>query len=119
MQNENRSNVEKATSSQCMIDIQGMKYQSCVRKITDTLKENEAVVSVQINLELKEGVVIYEADKISTSQIVDIVNSLGFVSTLKLSTIESLKGKVFLILSSVRKTGLNCKLSHKQNVRGM
>jgi len=81
-------------SSKCVIDIQGMKFQSCVSKITDALNEKEAIVDVQINLELKEGVVMHDADGINTSQIVDIVNNLGFFSTLKLSTPEALKGKL-------------------------
>ena len=71
-----------------------MKFQSCVSKITDALNEKEAIVDVQINLELKEGVVMHDADGINTSQIVDIVNNLGFFSTLKLSTPEALKGKL-------------------------
>ena len=73
-----------------------MKCQSCIRKITDTLSENKAVLNVQINLELKEGVVMHDADGISAPQIVDIVNSLGFLSVLKLSTSETLKGTIYL-----------------------
>ena len=84
-QNSFRDNIEEAVSLQCVIDIQGMKCQSCVRKITDTLTEKDGVTNVLINLELKEGVVMYEGSKIGPQQITEIVQNLGFISTLKLS----------------------------------
>ena len=77
--------MELGRSSKCVIDIQGMKCQSCVRKITDTLTEKEGVTNVLINLELKEGVVMYDEDKIEPQRIAEIIQDLGFVSTLKLS----------------------------------
>ena len=72
-------------SSKCVINIQGMKCQSCVRKITDTLTEREGVTNVLIDLELKEGVVMYDSSKIRPQQIIEIVQNLGFISTLKLA----------------------------------
>ena len=62
-----------------------MKCQSCVRKITDTLTENEGIKNVLVNLEFKEGVVMYDGNKIEPQKIAEIVQNLGFVSTLKLS----------------------------------
>ena len=82
--NFRRCHTETTESSKCVIDIQGMKCQSCVRKITNTLNEKEGVTNVLVNLELKEGVVMYDALSISPSQIVEIVQSLGFISMLKL-----------------------------------
>ena len=80
-----REDVERAEFLKCVVDIQGMKCQSCVRKITDTLTEKEGVTNVLINLELKEGVVMYDEDKIEPQRIAEIIQDLGFVSTLKLS----------------------------------
>merc|ERR550534_1409032 len=62
--------VERAEFLKCVVDIQGMKCQSCVRKITDTLTE-------------KEGVTMYDEDKIEPQRIAEIIQDLGFVSTLK------------------------------------
>ena len=73
------------SGSECVIDIQGMKCQSCVNKITNTLSEIEGVKNVLINLELKEGTVTYDVDLISPAQIVKAVETLGFVSMQKLA----------------------------------
>ena len=77
--------MELGRSSKCVIDIQGMKCQSCVCKITDTLTEKEGVTNVLINLELKEGVIMYDESRIGQQQILDIIKNLGFTSTLKLA----------------------------------
>ena len=93
-----RCNTKVAESLKCLIDIQGMKCQSCVRKITNKLSEIEGITSALISLELKEGAVIYDTDLISPSQIVEIVQSLGFVSMLKLSTTLARKGMKLVAL---------------------
>ena len=62
--------------TQCVINVEGIKFEHCVARIKDTLKKNK--VNADINKEEKLVKVSYDESKISVEQIKTIIEELGF-----------------------------------------
>ncbi len=63
------------------IGIDGMTCQSCVGLIESTVGELPGVMSVQVSLECKEGVVEYNDAVVSREQIKEAIDDMGFIVT--------------------------------------
>lgn len=69
--------------STCVVDIQGMRCQSCVKNIEKTISAKQGIISVIVNLEKKEGSVEYDEVLVNSNQIAEYISDMGFNSTLK------------------------------------
>ena len=77
--------------SSCVVDIQGMKCQSCVRNIEKTIGGKLGVTAVKVDLEKKEGTVQYDGELLNSAQIAEYIGAMGF--TAKVKQIASPSGK--------------------------
>jgi len=87
--------------SSCVVDIQGMRCQSCVKNIEKTIGAKPGIISVSVNLEKKEGSVEYDEVLVNSNQIAEFISDMGFNSTVKPSIDIPLNGTTFLILYSI------------------
>ncbi|XP_064404796.1 copper-transporting ATPase 1-like isoform X4 [Halichondria panicea] len=63
------------------IGIDGMTCHSCVNLVESTVGELPGVMSVQVSLECKEGVVEYNDAVVSKEQIKEAIDDMGFIVT--------------------------------------
>ena len=63
------------------IGIDGMTCQSCVKLIESTIGELPGVVSIEVSLEQKEGVVEYNDTLVTQEQIREAIDDMGFIIT--------------------------------------
>lgn len=76
----------------CVVDIQGMRCQSCVKNIEKTIGAKNGILSVKVNLEAKEGLVEYDEVFVNSNQIAEFISDMGFNSTVKASNNIELNG---------------------------
>lgn len=67
----------------CVVDIQGMKCQNCVRNIEKTIGGKLGITSIKVDLENKEGTVQYDEEIVKPDQISDFITAMGFPSKVK------------------------------------
>lgn len=67
----------------CVVDIQGMKCQNCVRNIEKTISGKLGVTSIKVDLEKKEGIVQYDENLVLPTQISEYIEAMGFASKVK------------------------------------
>lgn len=99
--------------STCLVDIQGMRCQSCVRNIQNTIGEKLGVISITVDLEKKEGFVKYVSDIITPTQISESIDDMGFPCFVKKEIVEQdplFKG-YYPILRAHTDQAFNAKLS--------
>lgn len=73
----------------CMIDIEGMTCQSCVKNIENVVAGKVGIISVKVDLESKEGCVTYDAHLVDPLQIISHVNSMEkFMAKIKTESIQ-------------------------------
>lgn len=73
----------------CVVDIQGMKCQNCVRNIEKTIGGKLGVTSIKVDLEKKEGTVQYDENLVLPTQISEFIEAMGFTSRVKPTDIFS------------------------------
>lgn len=64
------------------VDIQGMKCQSCVRKIEENVRNKLGVVNIKVVLDDKQAIVEYDPSLTNPASIIESIASLGFKSAL-------------------------------------
>ncbi|XP_076164002.1 copper-transporting ATPase 1 isoform X2 [Ptiloglossa arizonensis] len=69
--------------STVMIDINGMRCQSCVKNIEGTVSSRAGVVDVKVVLEEKVGYIEYKVNEITASELVEAIEDMGFVASLR------------------------------------
>jgi len=74
--------VDGGNTETVILNIEGMKCQSCVRKIERTVGEKSGVVSIKVSLSDKEATVVYSPWVTSSADIRDHVGNLGFTATI-------------------------------------
>ncbi len=75
--------MEPTKLSSCVVDIQGMRCQNCVRNIEKTISAKLGITSVKVDLEKKEGTVQYDEELVSPTQIAEFIEAMGFASKVK------------------------------------
>jgi Cu+-exporting ATPase len=75
--------MEATKISSCVIDIQGMKCQNCVRNIEKTIGGKLGITSVKVDLEKKEGTVQYDEELVNPTQIAEFISTMKFPSKVK------------------------------------
>ena len=75
--------MESATTATCLLEVRGMRCQNCVRKVEGSVGAKGGVISVKVNLELKECDVQYDSSLVNPSQLVCFITELGFDSNIK------------------------------------
>ena len=72
-------------SSYCetRIHIDGMTCQSCVKNIEGMISQKDGILSIIVNLELKEASVKYEPSKTGASEICEWIEDMGFEAEIK------------------------------------
>lgn len=75
--------MEPTKISSCVVDIQGMKCQNCVRNIEKTISAKLGIISVKVDLEKKEGTVQYDEELVNPTQIAEFIGTMGFASKVK------------------------------------
>lgn len=75
--------MEPGKSSSCLIDIQGMRCQSCVKNIEKTISGKLGILTIKVDLEKKEGSVQYDSEILTPDQIAEFIDDMGFGSTVK------------------------------------
>lgn len=88
--------MEPTAVLSCVVNIQGMKCQSCVRNIEKKVGDMLGVMSIKVDLEKKEGTVQYDSDLIQPIQVADFIQAMGFTSEIK--STEVFPGKKFCSL---------------------
>ena len=68
----------------CVVDIQGMRCQSCVKNIEKTIGAKNGILSVKVNLEAKEGLVEYDEVFVNSNRVVQIKKNFNLISFSKL-----------------------------------
>ena len=82
----------------CVVDIQGMRCQSCVKNIEKTIGAKTGILSIKVSLEQKEGCIEYDEVLVSSNQVAEFISDMGFHSTLKPSIDIQLNGKHFVVI---------------------
>ena len=72
-------------SSVCLLRVEGMVCESCVRLIESTLAKEEGVLAVKVSLAGKEALVQFNPQLKSASEIVSAVDDMGFEAELRAS----------------------------------
>lgn len=93
--------METNTASSCVIDIQGMRCQNCVRNIEKTIDAKPGIINVQVDLEKKEGTVQYDGELVNPTQISEFIAAMGFASKVKTTDISLGKVHIRCILKAV------------------
>ena len=78
--------MEPEKVSSCLVDIQGMRCQSCVRNIQNTIGQKLGVISIIVDLEKKEGLVKYAANIITPAEVAESIDDMGFPCVVKTET---------------------------------
>lgn len=79
---EQQSLLCLSNATKIQLKVQGMKCQSCVRKIEENLKSKLGIVKVKVLLDEKEAHVYYDPALIEPNAIKQSIESLGFKSFL-------------------------------------
>lgn len=71
-------------SSTCSvkIKIEGMRCQNCVNNIERTIGGRPEVTSVKVKLEEKAGYIEYKVNEITTRELLEAIQDMGFVASL-------------------------------------
>lgn len=80
------------------INIYGMTCMSCVRNIEGGISAKPGVVSIQVHLNEKLGVVKYDSGVINAQQIADWIDDMGFESNVAESAVSNRKTDVKKLL---------------------
>ena len=75
------------------LDINGISCQMCVSKIERKISKLEGVKSIVVNLANSRGKVVYDSEKIKLSEILHIMEKLGYKGTKHNDITESIKDK--------------------------
>ncbi|XP_069166086.1 copper-transporting ATPase 1 isoform X1 [Procambarus clarkii] len=67
----------------CIISIQGMTCNSCVRNIEGTIGVKTGVKSIKVDLEKAEGKVEFNPDVVTADLIADMIDDMGFEASVK------------------------------------
>ncbi|XP_042232654.1 copper-transporting ATPase 1-like isoform X3 [Homarus americanus] len=67
----------------CVISIQGMTCNSCVRNIEGTIGGKTGIKSVKVNLEKAEGTFNFNPDVVSADLIAGMIDDMGFEASVK------------------------------------
>lgn len=81
--------MEAKQPSSCLIDIQGMRCQSCVRNIENTISGKLGICSIKVDLEKKEGLVEYDGELVNPEQIAEFIDDMGFDAKVKSKVLDS------------------------------
>ncbi|MBG90232.1 MAG: hypothetical protein CL521_00265 [Actinobacteria bacterium] len=81
-QKTSKSAISQAQLRQVTYEISGMTCGACTSKIKKALVENDAIKDIQINLEKESGVVEFNHEAISPTQIKELIDSLGFTASI-------------------------------------
>ncbi|PIK61833.1 putative copper-transporting ATPase 2-like [Apostichopus japonicus] len=65
-----------------MIDIKGMTCQSCVKTISEKLRENSAISSVNVSLDENNASVEFDRNCLKAEKIVEAIEEMGFEASL-------------------------------------
>lgn len=71
---ENQKTEEKSVK----ISIKGMSCMSCAANVKKTLSEIDGVKDVKVSLQDKNAIVTYDPKKVSTDQLKNSINKLGY-----------------------------------------
>lgn len=80
---ENQSLLRLHDLSIVRIKVYGMKCQSCVRKIEENAGAKLGIGSIKVILEDKDAIVEFDSTQISSNEIVELIEKMGFKSYLK------------------------------------
>ena len=75
------------------LDIDGISCQMCVSKIERKISKLEGVKSIVVNLANSRGKIVYDSEKIKLSEILHIIEKLGYKGTKHNDITESIKDK--------------------------
>ena len=75
--------MEASQPSSCLIDIQGMRCQSCVRNIEGKISAKLGVCSIKVDLDKKEASVQYDGELVNPEQIAGFIDDMGFDAKVK------------------------------------
>lgn len=76
--NTEKNDAEKDSKATTVIIVEGMTCQSCVKTITDKLKENSAVYSVEISLKDKTCLVVFDRSSLDSQKLAETIEEMGF-----------------------------------------
>ena len=79
VQRECSKSLEMGVLKVCCVGIDGMTCKSCVNLIESTLGDMEGVVSVQVSLTLREGIIEYNDTMVSVDGITKAIDDMGFI----------------------------------------
>nr|CAD7403380.1 unnamed protein product [Timema cristinae] len=74
---------KEAVMAHCLLRVEGMTCQSCVRTIEQTLGTKPGVQTVQIHLEEKEAKVVYDSSTTNPDDICSAIEEMGFDAAVK------------------------------------
>ena len=75
--------ANSARVQHCVLSIQGMTCQSCVKAIEGAIGQTPGVYIVSVNLERKEGIIFYDNDEISSANfLIECIEDEGFEAQL-------------------------------------
>lgn len=66
---------------QTRLNVDGMTCQSCVRNIEENISKQPGIVSIAVSLENKEAIVQYEQSTVNPSEIAELIEDMGFISS--------------------------------------
>lgn len=68
----------------CNVHIEGMTCHSCVQNIEQVLSEKPGVYSINVSLEQKRGVIMYDSNVTSPTALADHIDDMGFEAAVEL-----------------------------------
>lgn len=60
------------------LDVKGMTCASCVNRVEKVLKKNEGVISASVNLATEKASVEYDASKVDTGKLIELITKVGY-----------------------------------------
>lgn len=106
------------------IGIQGMKCQSCVRNIEETIGKRSDVIGIRVVLEEKAGYIEYRIRETTPQELADAIEDMGFTASLPMSNnvtkTETTNTPIFVPATktcNIHVDGMTC-LSCVKNITG-
>lgn len=84
---------DSSNTSTMKVNIEGMRCQSCVKNIEGTIGSRADVLSVKVILEEKLGYIEYKATEITSNELVEAIEDMGFVASLCGDELNSTESK--------------------------
>lgn len=73
-----KSDTDKAREQICVIDVEGMTCNSCVKNIESNICDKPGIINISVSLQNNNAVVSYDSSQTNPQCITDMIDDMGF-----------------------------------------